>query len=80
MNRDRKPDDRESDERGADDPLYSEEYYEFLEQHFGAEKADWARLPRRQREIELARLHELYDTPDDLDLWPPELGGGVDNP
>ena len=62
------------------DPLYSDEYYEFLEQAFGAEKAAWARLPRAQRERELAWIHANYDTPDDLDPLPPELGEGVDNP
>lgn len=66
--------------RSPDDPLYSEEYYEFLEQAFGPEKAAWARLPRAEREKELEWLHRNYNTPDDLDPWPPELGGGVDNP
>lgn len=66
--------------RGPDDPLYPEEYYEYLEQVFGAEKAAWARLPRAEREIELEWIHANFDTADDLDLWPPELGGGVDNP
>ena len=67
-------------DREPGDPLYSDEYYEFLEQAFGAEKAAWARLPRAQRERELAWIHANYDTPDDLDPWPPELGEGVDNP
>lgn len=58
------------------DPLYSDEYYELLEQLFGPEKAAWARLPRAERERELTWFHEHYDTPDDLDEWPPELGGG----
>ena len=66
--------------RGADDPLYPDDYYEFLELAFGPEKAAWSRLPRAQRELELDWIHQLYDTPDDLDPWPPELGGGVDNP
>ena len=70
----------ESIGRSPDDPLYSDEYYEFLEQQFGAEKAAWARLPRAERERELNWIHEHYNTPDDLDPWPPELGGGVDNP
>ncbi len=63
-----------------DDPLYSDEYYELLERLFGEEKAAWARLPRAERERELTRLHAQYDTPDDLDPWPPELGGGRFNP
>lgn len=67
-------------EREPDDPLYSDEYYELLERLFGEEKAAWARLPRAEREIELTRLHAQYDTPDDLDPWPPELGGGRYNP
>ena len=66
--------------REPDDPLYSEEYYELLERLFGEEKAAWARLPRAERENELTRLHAQYDTPDDLDPWPPELGGGRYNP
>lgn len=69
-----------STERDPGDPLYPEEYYEFLEQQFGAEKAAWARLPRTEREKELTWIHVNYDTPDDLDEWPPELGGGVLNP
>lgn len=66
--------------RGADDPLYSDEYYEILERLLGREKAEWARLPRHQRNRELTRIHEQFNTPDDLDPWPPELGGGVNNP
>ncbi len=66
--------------RDASDPLYDEEYYEFLELAFGPEKAAWARLPRVEREKELAWIHANTNTPDDLDPWPPELGGGVDNP
>ena len=67
-------------DRSENDPLYPEEYYEFLEQAFGPEKAAWARLPRAEREKELAWIHANFNTPDDLDPWPPELGGGVDNP
>lgn len=66
--------------RDAGDPLYSDDYYELLERLFGPERAAWARLPRAERERELIKLHEQYDTPDDLDEWPPELGGGVENP
>jgi hypothetical protein len=66
--------------RGPDDPLYSEDYYEYLEEVFGPERAAWARLPRAERERELAWIHANYTTADDLDPWPPELGGGVDNP
>ena len=67
-------------DRGPDDPLYPDDYYEYLEEVFGAEKAAWARLPRAQRDRELEWIHTNYTTPDDLDSWPPELGGGVDNP
>jgi hypothetical protein len=67
-------------DREPDDPLYSDEYYELLERLFGEEKAAWARLPRAEREKELTRLHAQYNTPDDLDVWPPELGGGRFNP
>lgn len=66
--------------RDPDDPLYSDEYYELLERLLGEEKAAWARLPRAARERELTELHARYDTPDDLDPWPPELGGGRLNP
>jgi hypothetical protein len=69
-----------SEEREPGDPLYSDDYYEFLERAFGPEKAAWARLPRAQRREELKKIHEQYDTPDDLDPIPPELGGGVWNP
>ena len=51
-----------------------------LEQLFGPEKAAWARLPRAEREKELTWFHQHFDTPDDLDEWPPELGGGQFNP
>ena len=53
--------------------------YVNLEQGSGAEKSAWARLPRAQREKELEWIHANFDTPDDWDLWPPELGGGVEN-
>ena len=55
-------------------------YYEHLAEIMGQEAADWARLPRAERERELTRHHMLYNTPDDLSLWPAELGGGVDRP
>ncbi|MFV1964825.1 MAG: hypothetical protein ACC628_05340 [Pirellulaceae bacterium] len=70
----------DSTDRGPDDLLYSDEYYDFLERQFGPERAAWARLPRAERVKELDWIHENYDTPDDLDEWPPELGGGVFNP
>lgn len=66
--------------REANDPLYSDEYYEIVERLLGTEKADWARLPRHERRRELTRIHEQYNTPDDLAEWPPELDGGVHNP
>lgn len=55
-------------------------YYEHLAEIMGQEAADWARLPRAERERELTRHHMLYNTPDDLSLWPAELDGGVDRP
>lgn len=58
---------------------YSEEYYEWLAGAMGEEKAAWARLPREQREQELRWYHDNFNTPDDLAVWPPELGGGRDN-
>jgi len=67
-------------EREANDPVYPEAYYEYLERAFGPEKAAWARLPRAQRMHELKKIHQQYKTPDDLDPIPPELGGGVWNP
>jgi hypothetical protein len=66
--------------REPNDPLYSDEYYELLERLLGEEKAAWARLPRAERERQLTLLHAQYDTPDDRDEWPPELGGGRFNP
>lgn len=62
------------------DLQFPEEYYELLERLVGKEKADWARLPRDQREKELVWLHSQFNTPDDLAEWPPELDGGVNNP
>ena len=38
--------------------------------------ADWARLPREEREKEPRWYHENFNSPDDLAVWPPELGGG----
>jgi hypothetical protein len=66
--------------RPPDDPLYSEEYSEWLASVLGEAKAEWAKLPRAERERELTQLHLSHDTPDDLDPWPPELGGGTGNP
>lgn len=51
-----------------------EEYYEWLAEAMGQEAADWARLPREEREQELRWYHENFNTPDDLAVWPPELG------
>lgn len=53
---------------------YSEEYYEWLARELGDEAAAWARLPRAEREKELTWHHEHFNTPDDLSIWPPELG------
>ena len=52
-----------------------EEYDEWLAEAMGQEAADWARLPREEREQELRWYHENFNTPDGLAVWPPELGG-----
>ena len=52
----------------------SEEYYERLADSMGQEAADWARLPREEREKELRWYHQNFNTPDDLAVWPPEMG------
>jgi hypothetical protein len=57
------------------DPEYPEEYYEHLARILGEEQAAWARLPREEREKELRWLHQNFNTPDDLSVWPPEMGG-----
>ena len=59
---------------------YSEEYYDWLAQALGEERAAWARLPPDDRMKELRWYHANFDTPDELALWPPELDGGVFNP
>jgi|SRR4051812_2745445 hypothetical protein len=61
------------------EPEYSEEYYEHIARTMGQEQADWARLPRDEREREIAWYHEHFNTPDDLAEWPPELDGGLHN-
>ncbi len=58
----------------------SEEYYEHLAQILGQEAADWARLPRAERERVLTWYHQRFNTPDDLSIWPAELDGGTDRP
>ncbi|MBL8753590.1 MAG: hypothetical protein JNK15_09835 [Planctomycetes bacterium] len=58
-----------------DDPVYSEAYYEHIARTMGQAAADWARLPRAERERELTRLHAMFNTQDDLSIWPAELGG-----
>jgi hypothetical protein len=63
-----------------DDPIYPEWYYELLAEEMGQEAADWARLPRAERERQLTYYHQNFNTPDDLCIWPPELGGGVNMP
>jgi len=56
-----------------------EEYYERLADTMGQEAADWARMPREEREKELRWYHENFNTPDDLAVWPPEMGDpGID--
>jgi hypothetical protein len=57
-----------------------EEYYERLADTMGQEAADWAKLPREEREREIRWYHENFNTPDDLAIWPPELDGGKLNP
>ena len=56
-------------------PEYSEAYYEQMEAAMGAEAAAWARLPPEERLKELEWYHANFNTPDDLSIWPPELGG-----
>lgn len=63
-----------------DDITFPESYYERLAELMGQEAADWARLPRAERERELTWYHQTFNTPDDLSLWPAELDGGVDRP
>ena len=62
------------------EPEYPEEYYEHLAETMGEEAAAWARLPREERERELTLLHQSFNTPDDLSVWPVELDGGIDRP
>ena len=57
---------------------YSEEYYERLADAMGQEAADWARLAREERGKELRWWHENFNTPDDLAVWPPEMGSSKD--
>lgn len=57
------------------EPELSEEYFERLARTLGEEAAAWARLTPEQREEELRWFHENFNTPDDLSLRPPELGG-----
>lgn len=64
----------------SDDPVYSEEYYERLAQTMGQEAADWARLPRAEREKVITWYHQTFNTPDDLSPWPAELDGGTNRP
>ena len=54
-------------------PVYSEAYYQHIARILGQAAADWARLPRAERDRELMRLHAQIQTPDDLSIWPPEL-------
>jgi hypothetical protein len=61
------------------EPELSEEYYEILARTMGEERAAWARLPREEREKELRWYHDNFNTPDDLSVRPPQLGGGVNN-
>lgn len=58
------------------EPDYPEWYFEMLAETIGEEAAAWARLPREERERELTLLHQSFNTPDDLAVWPPELDGG----
>jgi len=56
-------------------PAYPDDYYEHIARTLGEEQAAWARLPRAEREAELRRLYETSSSPNDLAIWPPELGG-----
>ncbi len=58
------------------EPEYPEDYYEHIARTLGEEMAAWARLPRTEREAQLRWVHESFNTPDDLAVWPPELNGG----
>ena len=50
-------------------------YWELHEEYLGAEATAWARLPPEQRRQEMEWYHANFNTPDDLSVWPPELGG-----
>jgi hypothetical protein len=60
--------------------VYSEAYYEHLAEILGQAAADWALLPRAERERELRAMHAQFQTPDDVSIWPPELGGDRELP
>ena len=62
------------------EPEFSEVYYEHIAQTMGQEAADWARLPREEREAQLTWYHANFNTPDDFSPWPAELDGGVTRP
>lgn len=64
----------------VDDVKFPDSYCEHLAEIMGQEAADWARLPRVERERVLTWYHQTFNTPDDLSLWPAELDGGVDRP
>jgi hypothetical protein len=57
-----------------------EDYYERLADRMGQEAADWARLPREERENEIRWYHANFNTPDDLAVWPPEMGAEEPDP
>ncbi len=65
--------------RAEPEPVLPEEYFETLARTLGEEAAAWARLPAEEREKELRWYHENFNTPDDLSIWPPELGGDTFN-
>ena len=69
-----------TDARDSQPDGYPDWYYELLARTMGEAKAEWARLPRREREAELTLLHRSLNTPDDLSVWPAELDGGADRP
>lgn len=50
-----------------------------LARTMGEGRAAWARLPPEEREKELRWYLDNFNTPDDLSVWPPELGGGKSN-
>lgn len=70
----------DTDARDSQPDEYPDWYHELPARTMGEAKAEWARLPRREREAEWTLLHRSFDTPDALSVWPAELDGGTDRP